>query len=520
MNMRTAKLILQGLGAGILLMIAHLVALVSPYHAVLYHSILPMRSVVWGTLIHLVVASVLAALLFSYLQKRQTGLRTLVWVFLASRLAHTIVGTVATTLGWSIPHLTPSTAVITTLVVGLALWSLRPPAYQAAVRGLLVLLILAGCNAVWMVPQLVYLGLRPQRGDPVVPTTHPVLASDQTAPKSDGRIVWLLFDELSYDQTFEHPVSGLAMPSFNEFRSQSVVFSNLNPVGINTDLVIPGLFLGQPVDKIRSSLDGLPMLQFAGDKQWQPFDARATLFAEAQRQGWTTGVVGWFNPYCRILAGTLDYCFWRMGDGELDGPLSTKSSLLNAMSPIQNLIGWVEGKPSFLRQVHQADMAAIMSAATALIRDQSIRFVFLHLPVPHPPGIYDRRTGTVRGSGTYLDNLALSDRVMGELMSSVNATPLAAKTTVIVCSDHSWRLSVWRPTDQWTKEEEVASRGRFDPRPVLMIHLPGQQAGHQVSEPFDEIRIHDIIERMLRGQDPGLDKALLAGAGLPAAAKP
>lgn len=520
MNIRTGKLILQGLGAAILLMISHLAALVSPYHAVLYHSILPVASVVWGTLIDLAVATVLAALLFGYLQKRETGLRTLVWVFIAARIAHTVVGIVTMTFGWSIPHLTPTTAEIVTLVTGLTLWLLRPPAYRAAVRGLMALLILAGCNAVWMVPQLVYLGLQHQPSHPVVPTTHSVLASDETAPKTDGRIIWLLFDELSYDQTFEHRFPGLAMPSFDELRSQSVVFSNLKPVGINTDLVIPGLFLGKPVAKIRSGLNGMPSLQLAGNQQWQPFDAQATLFSEAQRQGWTTGVVGWFNPYCRILAGTLDYCFWRMADGELDGPLPTKSSLQNAMSPIQNMIGWVEGKPSFLRQVHQADLAAIMPAATALIRDQSIRFVFIHLPVPHPPGIYDRQTGTVGGGGTYIDNLALSDRVMGELMSSINATPMAGKTTVIVCSDHSWRLSIWQAIGLWSKEEEMASGGRFDPRPVLMIRFPGQQAGHEVSERFDEIRIHEIIERMLRGQDPGLDKALLAGADLPAGTSP
>ena len=520
MNIRTGKLLLQGLGAAILLMVSHLAALVSPYHSVLYHSILPMGSIVWGTLIDLAGASVLAALLFGYLQKRETGLRALVWVFIAARIAHTTVGIVTMTFGWSIPHLNPSTAEIVTLVTGLTLWLLRPLAYRAAVHGLLVLLILAGLNAIWMVPQLVYLGLQRQPSDLVVPVTHPVLASEQAAPKNDGRIIWLLFDELSYDQTFEHRFPGLTLPSFDEFRSQSVVFSNLKPVGINTDLVIPGLFLGKPVAQIRSDLNGMPTLQFAGNQQWQPFDAQATLFAEAQRQGWTTGVVGWFNPYCRILGGTLDYCFWRMADGELDGPLSTRSSLQNAMSPIQNMIGWVEGKPSFLRQVHQADLAAIMPAATALIRDQNIRFVFIHLPVPHPPGIYDRRTGTLRGDGTYIDNLALSDRVMGELMSSINATPLAGKTTVIVCSDHSWRLSIWQGVGLWSKEEEMASRGRFDPRPVLMIRYPGQQAGHEVSEPFDEIRIHEIIERILRGQDPGLDKALLAGAGLPAAAKP
>jgi hypothetical protein len=109
---------------------------------------------------------------------------------------------------------------------------------------------------------------------------------------------------------------------------------------------------------------------------------------------------------------------------------------------------------------------------------------------------------------------------MGELMSTINATTLAGKTTVVVCSDHSWRLSIWQAVGLWTREEEMASGGRFDPRPVLMIRFPGQQTGHEVSEPFDEIRIHEIIEHMLRGQDPGLDKALLAGAGSPATAKP
>ena len=62
------------------------------------------------------------------------------------------------------------------------------------------------------------------------------------------------------------------------------------------------------------------------------------------------------------------------------------------------------------------------------------------------------------------------------------------------------------------KEEEIASRGRFDPRPVLMIHFPGQQQ-RNVTAPFDGIRIHEIIEHMLRGEEPGFDKAVLAGDG-------
>lgn len=511
MNVKT---IVQGFGAVMLLMISHLAALVSPYHSVLYHSVLPMRSVVWGTLIDLAAGSILFALLFSYLEKSKTGLRTLVWVLIAARLSQTVVGGLVVTLGWDAPRLTRPAVFVVTFVAALALWWLRPPAYRIAVRGLLVLLLIAGCTAVWMVPELVYQGLRAQHTDVVMEVKPPTPVSGQSDPAVAGeRIVWLLFDELSYDQTFDHRFPGLAMPTFDRFKSKSVVFSDLKPVGYNTDLVIPAFLLGKRIDSIRSSFDGKPTFQLGGSKQWQAFDAHATIFADAQRLGWTTGVVGWFNPYCRILSGTLDYCFWRMGDGELKGPISTKSSIENALSPIQNNVWEMQGKPDFPQRIHAEDLAAIMPAATALIRDQNIRFVFIHLPVPHPPGIYDRRTGNLRDGGTYIDNLALSDRVLGELMRSLNATTLAAKTTVIVCSDHSWRLPIWRPKAEWTKEEEVASRGYFDTRPVLMIHFPGQESEKLVAAPFDAIRIHEIIEHMLRGEEPGFDKAVLAGDG-------
>jgi hypothetical protein len=514
MNLKT---ILQGFGAVTLLMLSRLAALVSPYHSVLYHSVLPMRSVVWGALIDLAAGSLLAALLFSYLERSKSGLSTLIWVLIAAKLAQTVVGGLVVTLGWDVSRLTRPAVFVVTLVGALALWWLRPPAFRVAVRGLLMLLFIAGCSAVWMVPELVYQGLRAQQTDVLMAVKHPTLTSEQSNPAVAGeRIVWLLFDELSYDQTFDHRFPGLALPTFDRFKSKSVVFSDLKSVGYNTDLVIPSLLLGKRVDKVRSGFDGSPMFQLGGSEQWQAFDAHATIFADAQRLGWTTGVVGWFNPYCRILQGTLDYCFWRMGDGELKGPISTKSTLENAISPIQNTLWDLEGKPDFIERVHAADLAAIMAAATTLIRDQSIRFVFIHLPLPHPPGIYDRKTGALRDGGTYIDNLALSDRVLSELMRNLNATTLASKTTVIVCSDHSWRLPIWRPKADWTKEEEVASHGNFDTRPVLMIHFPGQESEQAVIAPFEAIRLHEILEHMLRGEQPGFTKALLAGgAGSP-----
>jgi hypothetical protein len=264
--------------------------------------------------------------------------------------------------------------------------------------------------------------------------------------------------------------------------------------------VVPSFLVGARVDNIRSSLDGEPVVKFPG-QPWKRFDARTALFADAQRLGWTTGLVGWYNPYCRILAGTLNYCFWQMGDGQSDGALPQYSALRNAAAPVEATLLSLQGKPGLAVEKHIEDMAALMPQAESLLRDESIGFVFIHLPVPHPPGIYDRRSNRITGTGSYIDNLALADKTLAQLMSTLQATKLASKTTVIVCSDHSWRVPLWRATAYWTKEDEAASLGRFDPRPVLMIHNPEQQTEQDVTSPVEAIRIHDIIGRLLRGEN-------------------
>ncbi len=518
MNLKT---IAQGFAAAILLLLLRVWPQISPHHAVLYHSFLPMQSMIWGVFIDLIVVALLAALLFSYLERSEAGRRNAVWALVAAVLVPALAADVAAVWQINLPHIYGELLFYGTLLLALALRWLRPVFYQRAVRGSRFLLLLVGCSLVWMVPELLYQALRAQPADTEVPVSR-AGPSSVAMPVGGRRIVWLLFDELSYNQVFEHRFPGLSMPVFDKLKSESVLFTDLQPVGDTTERVVPSFFLGQVVNRLRSDLDGRPSVKLAGQRGWQSFDAHATVFADAQRLGWTTGVVGWHNPYCRILAGTLNYCFWTMGDGQWNGTAPSYSALRNALAPVMEVVeGWQQSSDHPQEKKHAADLAALVPQAEALIRDQSIGFVFIHLSVPHPPGIYDRRSPHPGATGTYIDNLALADRTLGKLMETLNATPAAAKTTLIVCSDHSWRIALWRPTGQWSREEEIASQGRFDPRPVLMIHQPGQRAEQDVNQPFDEIRIHDIIEHLLRGQEPGFGKALLAGgAALPVAAKP
>ena len=494
-----ARTVLAGWGAGILVSFQSIWPQLSPSHNAAYHSHLPNETVIWAVLIDWAVVSLLAMLLFGYVEGNASGSRNWIWAPVAAAFASAILSIYPTVTGRSIPylHIRLHSVVGIILVSALALRWLWPRAYQTAGNRLATVLVLVGCSVVWMAPELVYLGLRPHALRP--PGAAQTMGTDGPSPASRSRIVWLLFDEMSYNQTFEHRFPGLSLPAFDQLAHSSFLFEDVEPVGYYTELAVPSLLLGFAVDSIRSDLDGNPSIKIAGEKGWRRFDAQSTLFAEAQRNGWTTGVAGWYNPYCRILAGTLDFCYAKMLS-DPEGMTSENSVLRNAASPVTNWIRLLKHRPSLLAEQHDAELQAFMPQAQALLRDETIRFVFIHLPVPHPPGIYDRRRKQTRPGGTYIDNLDLADRLLGEMMETLSTTASAAETTLIVCSDHSWRVPMWKAAPGWTKEEQAASGSKFDIRPLLMIHFPAQSTEARVTQPFDEIMLHEILVRMLRGE--------------------
>lgn len=439
-------------------------------------------------------------LFFVFLEKK--GLRTYLWALVFAEFVPVLTGDVAAIWQKSVPHSWVGFLFWGGLLAALALRWKRSPLYYRCVHGLRLFLLLVGCGLAWMVPELLYFAVRAQPVDVRTPATQNAkLPAAPGNPDGHRRIIWLLFDELSFKQAFAHPMPGVALPAFDKLKSQSISFSNVQPAGYTTERVVPSLFLGHVVTNLVSNLDGEPRVTLSGQKGWHAFDAKDTLFGDAKRLGWTTGVVGWYNPYCRILAGTLDYCFWRMGDGLYTGTSPDQTALQNAAAPLKQVLHtWFPEDGLQQQKKHTSDLDVLLTQAEALIRDPAIGFVFIHLPVPHPPGIYDRKRGQWSGAGTYLDNLVLADRVLSQLMATIEATPAAATTSVIVCSDHSWRVPLWRPTPQWSKEEESATHGHFDQRPVLMVHSPEQQTEQDQTGPFEAVGIHDILERLLRGQ--------------------
>ena len=166
---------------------------------------------------------------------------------------------------------------------------------------------------------------------------------------------------------------------------------------------------------------------------------------------------------------------------------------------------------------HQRDYGRVLDQAKALIADENVRFAFVHLPVPHPPGIYPDPLNP--GGEDYLGNLILADKALAELRDVIEKTASAKDTILIASSDHSWRVPIWRNTPLWTQAEERASNhGQFDDRPVLILHFPGQTAQSAISidRPVSAMIVRslllDIFSRKINGPED-VQPAEAAAAG-------
>jgi Sulfatase len=486
---------LQGCGAAILLMLGILWLHISPLHSDLYHRVLPLNSVYWGVVIDLAIVCALAGGVLSLLKKTDSTQRSAWWAMIAAVLLWRL----HLFLIWqgSIPArpVKPNITLLVCIGIGLALRFTSRAGYQRMVQGLQLVLGLVGVCIFWIMPELLYTAIHPE------PHEQPGFARVvPQAVKPERRVVWVVFDELSQDQLTDHRQPGIDLPAFDRLRSESVTFSNVQPAGYYTELVLPSLLWGNIVKGERSNLDG--QLSVKTNNGWQRFPADQSIFADAHRAGWSTGVAGWYNPYCRTYAAELDRCRWLLST-PIPGEYSPQQSVVwNVFAPVRKsvlrLVGHKFRAPTNA-VVHASDYSKMMDWSHQLIDDEDVRFVFLHLPIPHPYGIYDRRTAQMGVEGSYLDNLVLADSAMSQIMQWIDSTQSAAETTLVVCSDHSWRVPMWRKTPGWTAEDEAAAKGRFDTRPVLMVRLAGETQPQAISQAFPALKEHDLVETLLKG---------------------
>jgi len=339
---------------------------------------------------------------------------------------------------------------------------------------------------------------KPSAATPQLPRDHPLL-------------VWIVFDELSYDQVFEHRARDLNLANFDALRAQSTLFTDTQPAGYHTVKIIPSLLTGKIVDGIRYNFHNHLWVHHENESGWQPIAGPDTVFADAQQAGWRTAAVGWYNPYCAIYSGAIDDCYWTNRD-MFDGLMAQGAPFwTNVRVPLQQVVREIKSPARADRDLCTFDVrhryqteTDLQQHAFDLLHTDQADFVFIHLAVPHSPNIWSRiHDGyTQYCDSSYLDNLALADKVLGRMLSILRASPRWPQTTLIVQGDHGWRIDAWNWLPAWTEEDDAASRGVFDTRPALLIHQPAQQQPQTVAQPWPIIQVHSVVEQTLHAQPP------------------
>ncbi|HKR26652.1 MAG TPA: hypothetical protein VJS11_04325 [Acidobacteriaceae bacterium] len=513
----------EATGVALLALLPYFYPLLLPDSVALYHDSLPLRTLIIGVLVDIATLTVLCTLVLAFTSRLPERFRLIIGAIAVAGVlcrAEAVItiflsGSQETSdvqrgaIGVRLIHLAQSAmSVQHSVAAGLALafvlvGIVKPQLIRALMRVTRIGLAGFAFSMVWIAPELVYMAAGP--ADPPLRAGQAREIPVEANHTPQRRLVWILFDELSYRLVFERQPAGQEFSNFERLRERSYSFSDVKPVGFYTDRIIPSLFVGTEIDKIRSSVTG--DLEYLGprERRWKEFDPDSSLFGLAQRDRWNPGVAGWSNPYCRILRPVLNECFWQPADAiplEDIGASSNHSATQNALAlpryALTRLLAKENSDSPQLEHLIQGYIA-LMGSARTLIRDPHTHFVFVHLPVPHPPGIYDRRGHRLRPGGNYLDNLTLADDTLAQLMQEIQASADADDTTVIVSSDHSWRVPLWDSTPDWTKEEEEISRDTFDPRPVFLIHFPGETNGVDIRSAMPELEEHDIIAGILNG---------------------
>jgi hypothetical protein len=332
-------------------------------------------------------------------------------------------------------------------------------------------------------------------------------AAALAAPAHRSRLVWILFDELAYRPVFEARDSSLALPNFDRVRRESTLYTDMTPIAYRTTRAVPSILLGHAVTDVEFTANNRYMVQTAEDPHWQPFDAHATLFGEAQQRGLSVSIVGWYIAYCPIFVGIATNCYWDNDDAQDRGPtLLSQSYAENVWFPLRLMAeqamaparAWADDA-DLNAEGHIASVRDLQQHALNTIATSQSDIIYLHLPAPHPPAFWNRRTEKFAMGGSYLDSLAYSDWLLGQILDLLESQPRWDTTMLVVQGDHSWRTGMWRPLPGWSAEDErISNGGAWDPRPLLMIHTPDQKSALTVKDPTSVMYIHDAVEREIR----------------------
>ncbi len=290
-------------------------------------------------------------------------------------------------------------------------------------------------------------------------------------------VVWIIFDELDYRIAFGHRPKNLLLPELDKLQLTSLSASKAYSPGGATIISIPELLTGKvlksstPLSANRIELIGL-------NGKASNFPTDETIIGDLQKRGEKTAIFGWYFPYNRLLA-TVDVI--KSYPYELTKTIFTQLSNL------------IESRFTFLlsNSHHISITKSMQNDVIHFLQTFESGFVFLHYPVPHADYIYNRNTKTycqnLNLKEGYIDNVALTDRLLGEVRATMEQTGTWDKSLLIVSADHHWRFNTY---DGVTDTLHVP----------FLVKLPRQKYSLSASDRFETVNTKEMILNIIDGK--------------------
>ncbi|HEV7681155.1 MAG TPA: sulfatase-like hydrolase/transferase [Pyrinomonadaceae bacterium] len=329
--------------------------------------------------------------------------------------------------------------------------------------------------------------------------------------KDQRRVLWVIFDEMSADVAFQHRPVALRMPEFDRFQSVALSATNAYPPAGRTLQSIPALLTGRLVADVKPAGPEELLLTFPSQNESVGWSQQPDILTTARKAGLNAALVGWYHPYCRIIGDRLTSCFWQPAS-QVTTPekFSVARALLLQNSDLLRLVPFtaavrqrLQPQETDFRAAHLTDYLALADRAAQLAANPEINLAFVHLPVPHPPYIYDRNRGVWDTTGplSYLDNLALADLTLGKLRQAMERNGTWDNTTIVISSDHWWRTEYWdirKPI--WSSADDSFRAEGANHRIPFLVKLAGQKTSVMYDASFNTVLTHDLVLDILSGK--------------------
>jgi sulfatase-like protein len=291
----------------------------------------------------------------------------------------------------------------------------------------------------------------------------------------------------------------------DRLRNEAIYADNAYPPSDTTLVSMPAFITGNLISNAELISQSKLMITFADSKTPVPWPNQPNLFSKARESEHNTALVGWYIPYCSLIGASLTRCScFDYEATTFSESMSKQLQSLVVAIPLASgfvLQHQVEAKEQYARRKQFQDYSSVFEVAKKVVTDPGLGLVMLHWPVPHLPGIYNRRENRFELSveSSYLDNLQLVDRTLGELRRDMEQAGIWDSTIVLVTSDH-WLRSVWKTIGPESDPANQIIPSDADQRVPFLLKLPGQKHSVTYESVFNTVSAHDLVLALLRSE--------------------